>query len=92
MPRRGWARCGLWASTWIIRRWRSGQGAYGCWPPILQRDRLHRESGERESRRALAHLGYEDLIGQLRTALDQFPGVTMVNFTTVSVLMGFICC
>jgi hypothetical protein len=34
----------------------------------------------------LAHLGYRDLIGQLRMALDQFPGVWMVNFTTVAVL------
>jgi hypothetical protein len=40
-----------------------------------------------EVRRSVGHLGYEDLVGQLRAALDQFPGVTMVNFTTVSVLM-----
>lgn len=55
---------------------------------ILQRDRLHREASERETRRPLSYLGYEDLSGQLRTALDQFPGVTMVSITTVSVLMG----
>ena len=36
--------------------------------------------------RDLTHLGYDDLIGQLRAALDQFPGVSLVNFTTVSVL------
>jgi len=34
----------------------------------------------------IAHLGYDDLAGQLRAALDQFPGVSLVNFTTVSVL------
>jgi hypothetical protein len=34
----------------------------------------------------IRQLGYEDLVGQLRTALDQFPGVSLVNFTTVSVL------
>jgi hypothetical protein len=39
-----------------------------------------------EHRRGLAHLGYDDLTGQLRAALDQFPGVTLVSFTTVSVI------
>jgi hypothetical protein len=43
-------------------------------------------SEERESRRSVTHLGYDDLTGQLRAALDQFPGVALVNFTTVSVL------
>lgn len=41
---------------------------------------------QRDQRRAISHLGYRDLIGQLRVALDQFPGVWMVNFTTVAVL------
>jgi len=44
------------------------------------------EQTERESPRGVAQLGYDDLIGQLRTALDQFPGVSLVNFTTVSLL------
>lgn len=44
------------------------------------------DPAQRDQRRALAHLGYRDLIGQLRMALDQFPGVWMVNFTTVAVL------
>jgi hypothetical protein len=39
-----------------------------------------------EPRRGVTHLGYEDLTGQLRAALDQFPGVALVNFTTVAVL------
>ena len=39
-----------------------------------------------EVRRSVTHLGYDDLVGQLRAALDQFPGVALVNFTTVSVL------
>src|SRR5206468_2318646 len=34
----------------------------------------------------IRQLGYEDLVGQLRAALDQFPGVSLVNFTTVAVL------
>lgn len=45
-----------------------------------------REFSGGESRRGVTHLGYDDLVGQLRAGLDQFPGVTMVNFTTVSVL------
>ena len=32
-------------------------------------------------------LGYRDLTGQLRASLDQFEGVTAVNFTTVSILI-----
>jgi hypothetical protein len=53
---------------------------------ILQRGAARSENSERQSRRTVSHLGYDDLSGQLRTALDQFSGVTMVNFTTVSVL------
>ena len=41
---------------------------------------------EREIGQSVTHLGYEDLVGQLRAALDQFPQVSLVNFTTVSVL------
>jgi hypothetical protein len=37
-------------------------------------------------RRSTARLGYDDLVGQLRTALDRFPGVHVVNITSVSVL------
>lgn len=35
---------------------------------------------------SITHLGYDDLIGQLRSALDQFPGVTVVSFTAVSLI------
>lgn len=34
-----------------------------------------------------ARLGYLDLTGQLRAALDQFPGVNVINFTSVALLM-----
>jgi hypothetical protein len=44
------------------------------------------EQDQPEARRSVTHLGYEDLVGQLRAALDQFHGVALVNFTTVSVL------
>ncbi|MCO6456145.1 MAG: hypothetical protein J5I93_12670, partial [Pirellulaceae bacterium] len=36
----------------------------------------------------VSHVGYDDLVGQLRGALDQFPGVTLVAFSWVAVLIG----
>jgi len=54
---------------------------------LLNREASEREAGE-ERQAAITQLGYTDLIGQLRAALDQFPGVTLVNFTTVAVLTG----
>ncbi|NLF71183.1 MAG: hypothetical protein GX575_19300 [Candidatus Anammoximicrobium sp.] len=36
----------------------------------------------------VAHLGYEDLVGQLRSALEQFPGVTRVQFSWVAGLIA----
>lgn len=53
---------------------------------LLQASKLHRDDQRGETRRSVTHLGYDDLVGQLRAALDQFPGVTAVSFTTVSVL------
>jgi hypothetical protein len=44
------------------------------------------QGAEAETRAGIRQLGYEDLIGQLRTALDQFPGVSLVSFTTVATL------
>lgn len=35
---------------------------------------------------SITHLGYDDLVGQLRTVLDQFTGVTVVSFTAVAVV------
>jgi hypothetical protein len=37
-------------------------------------------------RRGAGQLGYSDLVGQLRAALDRFPGVTLVSFTTIASL------
>jgi hypothetical protein len=53
---------------------------------LLQRAAAEREASEREAHRTVTTLGYDDLIGQLRAALDQFPEVWLVNFTTVSLL------
>src|SRR5204863_2347680 len=53
---------------------------------LLQQGAREHEQNDRETRAGIKQLGYDDLIGQLRTALDQFPGVSLVNFTTVSVL------
>ncbi len=44
------------------------------------------QPAERGAGGGIRQLGYDDLIGQLRAALDQFRGVSLVNFTTVSVL------
>jgi len=44
------------------------------------------QQSDRGARGGIRQLGYDDLVGQLRAALDQFPGVSLVNFTTVSVL------
>jgi len=53
---------------------------------ILAGSRGRADDHGSDVRRGIGHLGYDDLIGQLRAALDQFPGVTLVSFTTVSVL------
>ncbi len=34
------------------------------------------------------HLGYEDLVGQLRSALEQYPGVTRIQFSWVAGLLA----
>jgi hypothetical protein len=53
---------------------------------LLQTSSASREATGRLAHSGIKQLGYEDLIGQLRVALDQFSGVSLVNFTTVSVL------
>jgi hypothetical protein len=37
--------------------------------------------------RSITHRGYNDLVGQLRAVLDQFPGVTVVSFTAVAMVI-----
>ncbi|MCU0878085.1 MAG: hypothetical protein MUF06_09900 [Pirellulaceae bacterium] len=44
------------------------------------------EPDEGTPRRGAGQLGYSDLVGQLRAALDRFPGVTLVSFTTIASL------
>jgi hypothetical protein len=51
-----------------------------------QGDAQHDRS-EQEARVSVTHLGYDDLIGQLNSALDRFPNVSIVNFTTVALLI-----
>jgi hypothetical protein len=53
---------------------------------VLAGSRGRADDDGADTRRGIGHLGYDDLIGQLRAALDQFPGVTLISFTTVSVL------
>ncbi|MCE9524704.1 MAG: hypothetical protein K8R36_01460 [Planctomycetales bacterium] len=42
---------------------------------------------EQPGGQAGVRLGYTDLTGQLRGAMDQFPGVQVINFTTVALLI-----
>ncbi len=42
--------------------------------------RIHERSGR------VAHIGYEDIAGQLRAAMDEFSGVTRFDFTGIAVL------
>ena len=52
---------------------------------ILQECGIGQEARGPESRTGqLAHEGYRDLVGQLRTALDQFPGISLVQFSWVA--------
>lgn len=53
---------------------------------LMQRTRDQQQQDRDVSRRTVNHLGFTDLVGQLRAALDQFSDVTLVNFTTVAVL------
>ena len=48
-------------------------------PPVAQ---------DMDENRAIMHYGYTDLAGQLRSSLDQFPGVGMVPFWVVVGLIG----
>jgi len=64
------------------------EGPVAAWPgrsrflaKLLQSDRSSQtESTSRESQGQVTHLGFDDLSGQLRSALDQFPGVTTIAF------------
>jgi hypothetical protein len=53
---------------------------------LLTRGTAPQQRLEMEARRTVNYLGYSDLVGQLRTALDQFRGVSMITFTTVAIL------
>ncbi len=65
------------------------------WParPRLLARLLQTQSDEDDSRRGdqrmgqMVHVGFNDLSGQLRAALDQFPGVTLVHFSWVAALL-----
>ena len=55
---------------------------------LLEGESAQAEQVERDAGRGRAsHIGYEDLIGQLRSALDEFPGVRLVAFSWVAALI-----
>jgi hypothetical protein len=51
-----------------------------------QSDRRDESAVEQRSGQVM-HVGYEDIVGQLRSALDQFDGVTLVWFSWVAGLL-----
>ncbi|HZZ72871.1 MAG TPA: hypothetical protein VFE24_11520 [Pirellulales bacterium] len=57
-------------------------------------NRLFRREVNRSERKAdlaaasFAQTGYDDLAGQLRRALDEFPGVTPIPFWSIALLVG----
>jgi len=56
---------------------------------MLEEDRWGQRDGSDAGTRSrrVAHLGYEDLVGQLREALDEFQGVTRAKFSWVAGLI-----
>jgi hypothetical protein len=55
---------------------------------LLETAASQSQVGEQEGARGkVSHVGYEDLSGQLRSALDSFPGVTLVAFSWVAALI-----
>ncbi len=56
---------------------------------LFGRERLKATSGFNEEAGQVTHEGFADLTGQLRGAMDQFQGVTLVSFTVVATLVLF---
>lgn len=61
---------------------------------VLNVDARSGEAGNREGRSGrVSHLGYTDLSGQLRSAMDRFQEVQLITFTWVAILIVlFILC
>jgi hypothetical protein len=53
----------------------------------LVRESAHRADGQEGAPAPSAQFGYHDMSGQLRSALEQFPGVTLVAFSWVAGLV-----
>ncbi|PQO42788.1 hypothetical protein [Blastopirellula marina] len=50
-------------------------------------DRQDETQGSTQSGSSVAHFGYTDIAGQLRMALDQFPGVRNVSFFMIGAIL-----
>ena len=48
---------------------------------------ITRSTGEKFGHQDVAHLGFNDILGQLRSALDQFSGVRLVPFSLIAALI-----
>lgn len=54
-------------------------------------DRQQESRVSQQSGRSVAHYGYTDIAGQLRMALDQFPGVRNVSFFLIgAIIVGYL--
>ncbi len=67
--------------------------AWSDFPRLLAIMLSHEFDAERSARSdvrsgRVTHIGFEDISGQLRGALDQFRDIYLVNFTIVAVLIG----
>lgn len=54
---------------------------------VAQRGRERTTEIHKEQLGQITHLGFDDLAGQLRGALDQYAGVTLVSFSWVAALL-----
>ena len=76
--------CAVDLDTEPLRSWRGRDRLVGR---LLQLVLGERDAGQRDTRRGeMAHVGFEDVSGQLRIALDQFPHVFVVPFSLVAAL------
>ncbi len=54
----------------------------------LRIDQVSDDNTQTQKSGRVTHIGYNDLCGQLRAAMDQFGNVTFITFTTVALLIA----
>lgn len=76
-----WVACDLDQSP--FSQW---QGRRRMMGRILELAGIKPDSEQTQQRGSVSHIGFQDLVGQLRSALDQFPDVRLVPFWIVATL------